>query len=205
MDQSAGNRHPCDMAVALADEDNAPTAGMATMGLGNRQPNYGGNPRGLDLPADDAYREAMSRLAAGVVMVTCHVGGRPWGMTATACCSVSMAPPLIMVSLAHHTVSKSEIERSNRFGVSVLGSRGLEVARFAARPGEPKFIEEFCLTGASARASATPVVRSAQAHVDCAVNQIHQAGDHTLFIGVVRAVVLHPADRPLVYHSRNYY
>ena len=47
----------------------------------------------------EGFRAAMSRLAAGVVMVTCHVDDKPWGLTVSACCSVSMDPPLLPVSL----------------------------------------------------------------------------------------------------------
>lgn len=36
------------------------------------------------------FRTAMSQLAAGVVMVTCHVGDKPWGLTVSACCSISL-------------------------------------------------------------------------------------------------------------------
>ncbi len=53
----------------------------------------------------DGFRTAMSQLAAGVVMVTCHVGGKPWGLTVSACCSVSMSPPLMLVSLGSATTS----------------------------------------------------------------------------------------------------
>jgi flavin reductase (DIM6/NTAB) family NADH-FMN oxidoreductase RutF len=151
------------------------------------------------------FREAMSRLAAGVVMITCEVGGRPWGLTATACCPVSVTPPLILVSLGEATVSAAAIGRSRRFGVSVLGSSAVEAARFASRQGQPKFIDAYCVPANPAALAGTPVVRHAQAHVDCVVNQVHPAGDHTLFIGDVLAVRLNPGNRPLVYCSRQYH
>lgn len=151
---------------------------------------------------DALFCQAMSRLAAGVVIVTCHVDGRPWGVTATACCSVSLAPPLMLVSLTAATVSASVIERTGRFGVSLLGSRSLDAARFASRPGRPKFIDDYCEPD---DASLTPVVGHAAAHVDCVVDQVHQTADHLLFIGAVQAVRLNGPDRPLVYCSRTYH
>jgi flavin reductase ActVB len=151
------------------------------------------------------FRDAMSRLAGGVVMVTCEVDGRPWGITATACCSASMAPPLILVSLASSTVGAAVIEASGRFGVSILGSQSLAIAHVGSRMGRPKFIDACCIDGKAARASATPMVRDAQAHIDCVVHQAHRAGDHMLFIGAVRAAALQRTDRPLVYCARAYH
>lgn len=151
------------------------------------------------------FRDAMSRLAGGVVMVTCQVDERPWGMTATACCSISAAPPLILVSLGTSTVSARAIGHSQRFGVSVLGSRALRAAHFASRQGRPKFIDEYCLPAEARGGSATPTISDAQAHIDCEVSEVHPVADHLLFIGAVRTVVLHPADRPLVYFSKGYH
>lgn len=52
----------------------------------------------------DEFRAAMSRLAAGVVLVTAHnptdgPDGEDVGMTATSFLSVSLDPPLVLVSL----------------------------------------------------------------------------------------------------------
>ena len=97
-----------------------------------------------DTPVTDAFKLAMSRLAAGVAMVTCHVDGKPWGLTISACCSVSMEPPLLMVSLATGTVSAQTITETGSFGVSLLGESLLDVAQFGSSRGQAKFVEEFC-------------------------------------------------------------
>jgi flavin reductase ActVB len=154
---------------------------------------------------DTLFRQAMARLASGVVIVTCSVDERPWGLTATACCSVSVAPPLLLVSLKSSTVSASAIRRAGRFGVSLLGARAQDAAEFAARPGRPKFLDEYCAPRDPEDASLTPIVAHAAAHVDCVVSQVHPAADHLLFLGDVRAVLLHPADRPLVYCAQRYH
>jgi flavin reductase ActVB len=149
----------------------------------------------------DGFRTAMSRLAAGVVMVTCHVDGKPWGLTVSACCSVSMAPPLLLVSLGAQTTSARAILEGRRFGVSLLGERLIDVARFGAAQGRPKFVDGYCADG---HACGTPVVAGAIAHVDCDLDRDVPAGDHVLLIGHVRHVVLTDGDRPLVYFARDY-
>jgi flavin reductase ActVB len=159
--------------------------------------------RAVDEALHGKFRDAMGNLAAGVVMVTTTLDGRPWGMTVSACCSVSVDPPLLLVSLSENTASARAVTESGRFGVSVLGSRALETARFGAARGAPKFIEGFCQEGCE---SATPAVADAISHVDCRVADTVEAGDHVIFIGEVRCVIgSAPFDQPLVYHDRRYH
>jgi flavin reductase ActVB len=151
----------------------------------------------------DDFKVAMSRLAAGVVMVTCHVDGKPWGLTVSACCSVSMEPPLLLVSLGSTTASAHAITETGSFGVSLLGEELLGVAQFGAARGQPKFLDEFCRVGDHDAKS--PVVAGALAAIDCAVEQVVPAGDHTIFIGAVTDVLAREGDQPLVYYSRTFH
>ncbi|WP_214371280.1 flavin reductase family protein [Pseudonocardia sp. H11422] len=143
----------------------------------------------------------MARLATGVVVVTCWIDGKPWGTTVSACCSVSLDPPLILASLRENTASVQAIRRSGTFGISILGQRTVDVARFASRPGQAKFIHEYCDVVPD---TVTPAIRDSVAHACCEVDQQVRAGDHVLFVGRVREVFLHTNDRPLVYHSRDF-
>ncbi|HEX4011541.1 MAG TPA: flavin reductase family protein [Solirubrobacteraceae bacterium] len=153
--------------------------------------------------ADD-FREAMRRLAAAVVMVTTWMDGQPWGLTVSACCSVSMTPPSLLVSVGEYTATARAIRHEHRFGVSILGQQQADVAKFGARPREPKFVSQFCDEGTAAR-GLTPVVRGAVAHVDCLGTQEMVSGDHLLFIGEVQRVVLHPDARPLIYYASDFH
>lgn len=150
------------------------------------------------------FREAMRRLAASVVMVTTWMDGQPWGLTVSACCSVSVTPPSLLVSVGSYTATADVIRSEHRFGVSILGQEQADVARFGARPRQPKFVSQFCDPDAAER-SVTPVVRGAVAHVDCHCTQELVAADHLLFIGEVERVVLHPEDRPLIYYASDFH
>jgi flavin reductase ActVB len=149
------------------------------------------------------FREAMGRLAAGIVMVTTEVDGRPWGLTVSACCSISMSPPTIAVSLGDNTVSAKVIEERGRFGVSILGESLLDAARFGSLRGEPKFVDHFC---ASQERSMSPAIESAIAHMDCRVERTAHVADHVVFFGEVECVLTrHEEDNPLVYHDRRFH
>lgn len=155
-----------------------------------------------------AFREAMSMLASAVVMVTTRVDGRPWGLTISACCSVSVTPPMILVSLGAETVSTRAIRAGGEFGVSILGREQVEAARAGAAAGAPKFVERICRAEEVARAgdeaSRSPAVAGAVAHLDCRVERAVDVADHTVFFAHARDVVLSPGVPPLVYWGRQY-
>jgi flavin reductase ActVB len=150
------------------------------------------------------FREAMRRLAASVVMVTTWMDGQPWGLTVSACCSVSVTPPSLLVSVGGYTATAGAIQKEHCFGVSILGQDQSEVARFGARPREPKFVSQFCDQAAGDRC-VTPVVNAAVAHVDCRCTQQVTVADHVLCIGEVQRVVLHPEERPLIYYASDFH
>lgn len=153
--------------------------------------------------ANEEFREAMSRLGAGVVMVTCELDSRPWGLTVSACCSVSGEPPLLLVSLGAETASTHAILQQRRFGVSVLGESLVDAARFGSTPGQAKFVQNYCRFDVPQ--SNTPVLSGALTHLDCTTEQQMQVGDHILFIGHVRSVVFPTSGRPLIYFGRRYH
>jgi len=154
------------------------------------------------------FRDAMGSLATGVVMVTTSVDGVPWGMTVSACCSVSMSPPMLLISLATQTKSAIVIQENNYFGVSILGANSVEVARYGSAPAQPKFIPQFCGEDNGLH-QYSPAVQSSLAHLDCKLDSTIVAGDHLIMIGEVlsvRSVTKNPAwDSPLLYFRRDYF
>jgi flavin reductase ActVB len=152
-----------------------------------------------------AFRESMSYLAATVAMVTCEVDGRPWGLTISSCCAVSMKPPTILISLGEHTASAAAIREQGRFGTSILGQRGRQAAKAGAQPGVPKFVEKFCVAeDETGVLPAMPVVQGAIAHLDCEVASEITVADHVVIFGRVEDVIVFKGERPLLYYARGY-
>ena len=141
------------------------------------------------LPA--AFRDAMSEIAGGVVLVTCRIGGRPWGMTVTAFQSVSADPPVVLVSLESGTTAAAALAAEGRFGVAVLAADQEDVARDAAKRGATKYLH-------------ASVLDSALARLECAVIDQFRIADHTVFFGRVLAANSVGDGSPLVYHRRAY-
>jgi flavin reductase ActVB len=149
-----------------------------------------------------AYLESMRRLPTGVVLVISKVSGRPWGLTVSACCSASVEPPLLVVSVGSATATAESIRRVGRFGVAILGHENLELAEFGSAKGVAKFIDELC----EDVDMPFPRLRDCMAQLQCQVAARHVIADHTVFVGrVVDGLVSHGAPaRALVYYDRAY-
>ena len=150
----------------------------------------------------DRFRDVLGRLAGGVAIVTSrHGDGSPSGLTATAVCSVSLVPPLVLACLDVEANTHRAIRESGIFALNLRAEDDAELARRFGGSGEEKF-DGLATTRA---ATGAPLLESGLGYCDCSVVQAVEAGDHTLFIGRVEAAASRgPADpSPLVYvHGR---
>jgi flavin reductase (DIM6/NTAB) family NADH-FMN oxidoreductase RutF len=143
------------------------------------------------------FRNALGRFATGVTVITSLEHDRPHGMTANAFVSVSLAPPLILISLDNRSNMNRILPSSGRFGVSVLAEDQETLStHFAGRPQEDLEIPFVARGG-------IPVIDGAVAHFVARVADIHPAGDHTLYIGEVEHFEFRE-DRPLLFHAGKY-
>ncbi|MET0395498.1 MAG: flavin reductase family protein [Longimicrobiaceae bacterium] len=148
------------------------------------------------------FRRVIGHFATGVTVVTTVRGdGEPCGLTASAVCSVSLDPVLVLVCVEHDADTHGCIAAAGKFAVNVLADEGGESLsrRFATFQVKDKFRgvafrEE--LTGA-------PVLEGSLAWLDCRVSQAVEAGDHTIFLGEVLAGDAREGT-PLVYYRGGY-
>jgi flavin reductase ActVB len=146
-----------------------------------------------------AFRQALSQFAAGVTVVTTRSGdGTPRGLTVTAFCSVSLDPPLVLVSVDNRSDAHAGFA-AGAFAVSVLAEEQEDVSRRFAQSGPEKFAFGECVAGASGLL----LVRDALAHLECRVVSTVPGGDHTIYVGLVEDARVGEG-RPLVYHGRGY-
>lgn len=164
-----------------------------------------------ELPADppsvspEAYRRVMQHWPSGVTVVTVRHGSIRHGMTASAFTSVSIDPPLILVVVDRRWRSHEYISAANVFCVNILSDDQVELAdRFAGRHGD--IPDRFFDLQVTTAATGSPVIDAALGHLDCTLDAVHNAGDHSIFIGrVVDADVHRPfGTRPLLYHAQRY-
>ena len=128
-----------------------------------------------------AFKAAMRRLAAGVTVVTSRHDATVNGMTATAVCSVSAEPPLVLVVVNRSSASHGVIARGRAFALNFLGDDQAQIASyFAGRDGKT-------FEAAPHRIGATgcPLLEGCAAQLECLVETQHDQGTHTIFVGRV--------------------
>ena len=143
------------------------------------------------------FRNALGRFASGVTVVTTSHEGRPHGMTANAFVSVSLNPPLVLVSVDNRATLHRILPLTGRYGVSVLAeNQEILSNHFAGRSVEGLHIRFTERLG-------VPLLEGAVAYFVVRVIDAHTAGDHTLFIGEVEHFEARD-DRPLLFYSGKY-
>lgn len=151
----------------------------------------------------EQLRRAMRAWSSGVTIVTAAHGGSQHGMTVSSFTSVSLEPPLIIISL--HTESRTHnlVMASGTFAVNILGADQRELSeRFAGRLESE--LNRFEGLDADTLATGAPLLKGALANLDCRVRQVIPVGMNTLFLAEVVAVRGDGAGRPLLYHNHRY-
>jgi flavin reductase (DIM6/NTAB) family NADH-FMN oxidoreductase RutF len=145
-----------------------------------------------------ALRRTLGMFATGVTVITTLKGEQVHGMTANAFMSVSLEPPLVLVSIDRRTKMCGLLHVGGHYGVSVLcESQSALSDRFAGRAEaglpEPRFelVRE------------TPLVDGALAHFVACVEHSYWGGDHSLFLGRVEYARQH-SGAPLLFHGGRY-
>lgn len=145
------------------------------------------------------FRQALSQFASGITVITARdAGGRPYGLTVSAFSSVSLDPPLVLVSVDVKSDSHPGFREGRRFAVSILAEGQEEVSRRFAWKGGDRFAGPM-LDGQLG----LPLVPGALAHLECEVLKAMDAGDHVVYLGQVLHASVQPG-RPLVYHRGAY-
>ena len=148
-------------------------------------------------------REAMRQWVTGVTVVSSIYAGMRHGMTVSSFTSISLDPPLVLVSLAKDARTRELIEQSNVFGVTLLNQAQYEISdRFAGRTTENQ--DRFAGLETFSLHSGTPFLSGGLSFLDCTVIGSQDIGDHTLFIGEVVALQVTQEDDPLIYYNRSY-
>lgn len=165
-----------------------------------------------------AFRQTLGHFASGVTVLT----GRSatlgdLGMTASAFCSVSLDPPLVLVCVSRQATLHDVLMQAPGFAINVLAADqaalsdrfagGIRDARGRWRPwpdGRDRFSDLATERGPFSEAF---LLQRALFCLDCARHDSADGGDHTIFIGRVMHIRA-PADgadrSPLLYHTGRY-
>jgi flavin reductase (DIM6/NTAB) family NADH-FMN oxidoreductase RutF len=147
-------------------------------------------------------KQAMRVYPQGVTVVTTRGREGARGITVSSFTSVSLDPPLVLVSIAKSSALHDTFRDARQFAVNFLADDQRSVSdRFAGRSDLRDRFEglkyEDGLTG-------SPIIDGVRAVLECRVWKVYDGGDHSMILGEVLAAKALSSKRPLVYYSQQY-
>ena len=150
------------------------------------------------------FRNAMALLGGAVSVITTDGPAGRFGFTASAVCSVTDAPPTLLVCMNRASYSNEQFKANGALCVNVLAGTHQELSgAFANRNLSTE--ERFATTHWTVLESGAPVMQEALVNFDCRIAQVHEVGSHSIFYCEIQDIRQGGADDGLVYFNRAYH
>lgn len=150
------------------------------------------------------FREGMSRMGAAVNLVTSDGVAGKHGLVASAVCSVSDAPPTLLVCVNRNAFVHDKFVQNGVLCVNVLAAHHQELSGIFAR--FVKGVDRFSHGNWLELKTGSPVLEDANVAFDCRIGSIFEQGSHSVLFCIIEAVRLpQNMNRGLVYFSRDYH
>ncbi|WP_238703482.1 flavin reductase family protein [Arthrobacter sp. TS-15] len=138
-------------------------------------------------------RRTLGNFATGVTVVTYADSGAFRGATVNSFTSVSLEPPLVLVSLMR-TAKAAQSLQDRAFTVNILNETQLQTAlQFAGKPQDDHHIDWVTDDG-------VPRINDSLAYFTCDPWRMYDGGDHLLVLGKVRAFGQQDGIDPLLFY-----
>jgi flavin reductase (DIM6/NTAB) family NADH-FMN oxidoreductase RutF len=158
----------------------------------------------------DTYKALARTWAATVTVVTtCRTSPSTEappeldGFTATAFLTVSMDPPIVLVSATRTAKAFTMLRDCSSFAVNLLAPDQADLAGAFAKPAAER-VGLWDRTPWTADSEGAPLLAGTTGAFSARVRQLVEAGDHILVLGDVTALHLGEGSDTLVYHNRGY-
>jgi flavin reductase len=158
--------------------------------------------RGMSVEAT-IYREAMSRLGAAVNIITTSDAGGRHGLTASAVCSVTDAPPTLLVCINRSARARDSFVVGGPICINTLAHVQKDVS--VAFSGPMEMEERFANGSWVVGATGAPMLEQALVAFDCLIAQIVEVGTHSVIFCGVEEIRLGDPSEALVYFNRAYH
>jgi flavin reductase (DIM6/NTAB) family NADH-FMN oxidoreductase RutF len=149
-------------------------------------------------------RLTMRHWASGVSIVSSRYEGVMHGMTVNSLASVSLEPPVVLVTLQHATRTYRLVSQSGIAAITILSEEQAELSdRFAGKV--PEHEDRFAGVETFTWQTGAPLIVGGLAFLDCKVRTAYPLEQSTLFL--LEVVASRPAenDHPLIYFDRIYH
>ncbi|MDG6980857.1 MAG: flavin reductase family protein [Nitrososphaerota archaeon] len=155
----------------------------------------------MESEVQDGLKQAMRIYPQGVTVVTTDSNG-PKGLTVSSFTSVSLDPPLVLVSIAKGSAMHGVFRKAESYAVNFLADDQKSVSdRFAGRTQAKERFEGIRFARGT---TGSPIIAGARAVLECNAWAAHEEGDHTILVGKVVSAKTMNSKKPLVYYSQQY-
>ncbi len=161
-----------------------------------------GTKRPLDGKVQSGLKEAMRVFPQGVTVVTTHTREGPKGITVSSFTSISLNPPLVMVSLARGSDLHDIFTKVGYFAVNFLADDQKSISDLFA--GRVQVKDRFEGVKYHPGVTKSPIVDGVRAAIECKVWRVYDGGDHSIILGEVVEASSFNGRRPLVYYTQQY-
>lgn len=151
-----------------------------------------------------AYRDAMSRFAGAVTIVTTDGPAGLRGVTVSAAVSISDNPPTVAICLNRNRDENRWFADNGCFAINILVETQIELARAFAGEGHLDMAARFALGTWKTLATGAPVLAGARTALDCSVRDVNLVHTHYVVMGEVMDVATSEPGHALAYLDRDY-
>lgn len=153
----------------------------------------------------NAFREAMARLGAAVNVVTTDGPAGRAGFTASAVCSVTDTPPMLLVCVNRSNESHAATRDNGVLCVNVLTHALQALSPIFGGLTDVPYQKRFDYGTWTSMATGAPVLTGAAVSFDCRITRIVPAGTHDVLFCEVDDLATGADHEGLIYFGRAYH
>jgi flavin reductase (NADH)/flavin reductase/chlorophenol-4-monooxygenase component 1 len=150
------------------------------------------------------FRNALSKLATTVSVITTDGPGGIAGVTCSAVCALSDEPAMVLVCIHGKSVANSAIKANRVLCVNSLQAEQTNLSQAFAGIVSVPMQERFMLSDWDTAVTGAPRCKKALVTLDCEVTDFRDVGTHSIFIARVLATAETEDGAPLLYRRRAY-
>ncbi|MBX9660490.1 MAG: flavin reductase [Nitrospiraceae bacterium] len=154
----------------------------------------------FDIVDKATFRNGMSRLGSAVNVVTTRYGGRSYGFTASAVCSVSDTPPTLLVCINRASSCFHTFENARHFCVNTLMPGQEDISNHFG--GKTPMGDRFAIGDWRGGLTGVPILADASVSFECEFTNSIDEATHRVFFGRVTDIRENEARATLHYCMR---
>jgi flavin reductase (DIM6/NTAB) family NADH-FMN oxidoreductase RutF len=156
----------------------------------------------METNLQDGLKQAMRAYPQGVTVATTIGPNGPTGLTVSSFTSVSVEPPLILISIAKGSAIHDLFHETKSYAINFLADDQKSVSdRFAGRTRVKDRFEGLSFTKG---VTGSPIIDGVRVAIECRAWRVYEGGDHSILVGRVVSAKAFNSKRPLVYYSQQY-